>query len=514
MAKRASGAPAGVLSKLEGRLKARYLGIGFLWAWIYDSFETFAVYPERTGIGINADASWIVSASTVVVALFAAGVLLGRRTADPPRWLPLFAGAATAAGTALSASVGGGSPLAAALVLASGIFTGLGSGVLYVLWGQALARLDTESAELAIPAASTIIFACALVLPYLPAPLGTVATASLPLISCAMLWLTVRDIEASPEGAAPLSAGQSAHGATPPPDTATFARMGALLFIAYGAVGFSGAVQPGADAPFFAFGIDWPTLIGSCCGVGLLACFILYTARPRFDTLFRPIAVAVVVACALLPWADLWAVFLSGTLVAVTDTLLTISAVLFVVQAARRGTMNAALGTSITQGSLQLGVLVGNIAGRMGADAIAASPTGLFTVALGLVAFFSFAWLLYPADRTMAAKGMAVRGPAPWNNREGNAGNAAGTATGTAADGTAPRPASESALDERCRELTERCGLSGREAEILAYLARGRSQPYIREELVLSKNTVATHVKHIYQKLNVHSRQELIDLFE
>ena len=107
-----------------------------------------------------------------------------------------------------------------------------------------------------------------------------------------------------------------------------------------------------------------------------------------------------------------------------------------------------------------------------------------------------------------------MRGPAPWNNREGNAGNAAGTATGTAADGTAPRPASESALDERCRELTERCGLSGREAEILAYLARGRSQPYIREELVLSKNTVATHVKHIYQKLNVHSRQELIDLFE
>ena len=31
---------------------------------------------------------------------------------------------------------------------------------------------------------------------------------------------------------------------------------------------------------------------------------------------------------------------------------------------------------------------------------------------------------------------------------------------------------------------------------------------------MLSKNTVATHVKHIYQKLDVHSRQELLDLFE
>jgi len=56
--------------------------------------------------------------------------------------------------------------------------------------------------------------------------------------------------------------------------------------------------------------------------------------------------------------------------------------------------------------------------------------------------------------------------------------------------------------------------LSSREREVLGYLVRGRSQPYIREELMLSKNTVATHVKHIYQKLDVHSRQELLDFVE
>lgn len=72
----------------------------------------------------------------------------------------------------------------------------------------------------------------------------------------------------------------------------------------------------------------------------------------------------------------------------------------------------------------------------------------------------------------------------------------------------------DTTIDGICQRLTEEHGLSGREAEILGYLARGRSQPYIREELVLSKNTVATHVKHIYQKLGVHSRQELLDLFE
>ncbi|MFQ9742564.1 MAG: response regulator transcription factor [Slackia sp.] len=68
--------------------------------------------------------------------------------------------------------------------------------------------------------------------------------------------------------------------------------------------------------------------------------------------------------------------------------------------------------------------------------------------------------------------------------------------------------------EERVAELSAEKGLSARESEVLGYLAKGRSQPYIREELVLSKNTVATHVKHIYQKLGVHSKQELLDLFE
>ena len=47
---------------------------------------------------------------------------------------------------------------------------------------------------------------------------------------------------------------------------------------------------------------------------------------------------------------------------------------------------------------------------------------------------------------------------------------------------------------------------------MLALLAKGRSIPYIRDELIISRETAATHAKHIYAKLGVHSRQELIDL--
>ncbi|MFR3091955.1 MAG: response regulator transcription factor [Eggerthella lenta] len=51
-----------------------------------------------------------------------------------------------------------------------------------------------------------------------------------------------------------------------------------------------------------------------------------------------------------------------------------------------------------------------------------------------------------------------------------------------------------------------------RETEVFDLLARGRSIPYVRDALVISRETAATHAKHVYAKLDVHSRQELIDL--
>ena len=67
-------------------------------------------------------------------------------------------------------------------------------------------------------------------------------------------------------------------------------------------------------------------------------------------------------------------------------------------------------------------------------------------------------------------------------------------------------------IDERCERIGAEHGLSKREVEILQYLCRGRSRPYIAETLYLSENTVRTHSKNIYAKLGVHNRQELLDL--
>lgn len=56
--------------------------------------------------------------------------------------------------------------------------------------------------------------------------------------------------------------------------------------------------------------------------------------------------------------------------------------------------------------------------------------------------------------------------------------------------------------------------MTKRESEVLTLLAKGASVSHIEEKLFISSSTVATHMKHIYQKLNVHSRKELYDLVE
>lgn len=56
--------------------------------------------------------------------------------------------------------------------------------------------------------------------------------------------------------------------------------------------------------------------------------------------------------------------------------------------------------------------------------------------------------------------------------------------------------------------------LTAREEDMLHYLLRGKSVAAIARETFLSQNTVKTHVSHIYQKLDVHSRDELISYVE
>ena len=80
---------------------------------------------------------------------------------------------------------------------------------------------------------------------------------------------------------------------------------------------------------------------------------------------------------------------------------------------------------------------------------------------------------------------------------------------------TAETSAAQQDPDKSPAELvSDAHNLSQREREVLVLIMRGRNVPAIAEELVLSRNTVQTHVRHIYEQLGVHSRQELVAYVE
>ena len=62
--------------------------------------------------------------------------------------------------------------------------------------------------------------------------------------------------------------------------------------------------------------------------------------------------------------------------------------------------------------------------------------------------------------------------------------------------------------------FSKRYGLTKRESEICSYLVRGRSARHIAEELVISENTVWTHIKNVYAKTATSGKDSLIELFE
>lgn len=131
------------------------------------------------------------------------------------------------------------------------------------------------------------------------------------------------------------------------------------------------------------------------------------------------------------------------------------------------------------------------------------------------------------ADTDLGAKADDEEGSQPHSERrQGAETDAHGqTAQGTeaASTGAQTQRARRARPDERVYQdriskqaaaLQRRYRLSAREAEVMELIARGNTVARIAEDLVVSENTIRTHSKRIYAKLDIHKKQELLDLIE
>ncbi len=155
-------------------------------------------------------------------------------------------------------------------------------------------------------------------------------------------------------------------------------------------------------------------------------------------------------------------------------------------------------------GMVTLGVLLGSLAGNVVDTFAPFTPQFLSLIALfaTMAVLLSFLFVFRESDlielTTLAdADAQASDAAAP-------------TAPTSRSDEEPPRPR----FQDRCLEVAAAFELSPKETEVMILFAKGRSAARIQEELFISKGTVSTHLRHIYQKMDVHSKQELLDVIE
>lgn len=493
---------------LEPAFPLRMLGFGLIYAWSTCLWDLVLPGTFANDQPLQSSVAWALSAAITPLACLA-GCLAGRtRELADFRSLYVAGPALTAVGTvfALAAPLLAG-PLSSVAVALAGIGTGIGPVVLILLWACLFARTETGIVETVVPASFVATLACALVVPVLPATASAVAVSALPLASGALLLLSKRALDT---------------GKVPPADKherpsretkrTNIARMFLVIFAVYGI----GCLQPAAShAPVPATAETTATIVGVLLAVALSASFVLFSRRINLEALFRWITVPFVFAIVCTALDTTPSAVLSRVLANVVFTGIEIIMVLYFVRLAQKTGRTSTFFVGIGECAAYTGVFAGYMAQPPIAQLLAASALDAKTLCLLLVGAFIAVTLLVPRhDATLDAD------TASETECAGVEGIVAKSAVGKR---SAPHPESASAqgavavaeaLVEHRVRIARSHGLSKRETEIFLLLAQGRSRPYIRDALVLSKNTVATHIRHIYEKLGIHSQQELIDLAE
>ncbi len=383
-------------------------------------------------------------------------------------------------GTLLSGFSGGDS----LVDVASGLMSGCGMAWLVTSWGWLYTTIDVEQTELAILGSASILVACAFIFPSLTGFVGIVGVALLPVASGICFFLASKGRN-HPQTNLPDPA--------PPSPTlrAVIQNLSFVvaLFLLCAVVGILSSSLPASQGTDLTLGFDLPVLIGNILGTALAICLVLFTVKIDALPIIWWVTPLLVLGVVLLPWHTAIGFACISCLVSTVDTCIQSVVFLFFVLRSRDMGLTPVAGICLGQATMQLGITAGGLFSTLTlANISAQSPE-------------SFGWSLAICLILCVATSFAS---AAWYHG----------ATHQPSNGASlPNQTVSDAQNTLC-QIVDTYGISPREAEVLHLLAQGRSQPYIRDALSMSKSTVATHVRHIYQKMGVHTRQELLDTIE
>lgn len=253
--------------------------------------------------------------------------------------------------------------------------------------------------------------------------------------------------------------------------------------------------------------------VGGALGALIVAVFCLRPSDgPLLHTLYQvllPIASLVTVVFITLP--EHWA-FMPEAFSAVTYTFFCIAALL-ALGLGLAGSNAGEFPTSLVVSGLTLAFALASAAGL--ASGSASSPSETWFIPTSIIAVYA-AYLILPPIIGNARLIDSSREGRDLGSLEGGFENVAvaDDQDGMSAAAEHAAPAMDDTFFKRkAEEIGDAFRLSPREREILSYIGRGHSSVYIAKTLVISENTVYTHVRNIYRKTGAGSREELLEMF-
>ena len=473
----------------ERGICAADLSLGVLWAWMGVAWLGLPRVPQDAGG--SRWLLWLCVAGGIALALLAGACVAAHRPRPAhacPRAASLVVALAGAAAQLGMALLPAGDLPCAVVRCVLGAACGAAASALMLAHAERLSARDADYLELLVPMCSLLsVFTVAL--EALP---GTwywwFAAALLVLAGVALMCGdAARGPRPGPRvvsAPAPAAAGASRRA------RADLARVGVVTCAAYALIKFAGGSP--FDPAYAGSGI-WngvPHLFGVLVAVLIAVLSLSHFRRLTMAAIMKIVSPSLVIATLLILRPEPWCSAVAGILMAVAETPLVVFVTLWALKLARSGLMGACVSFGALMGSAQLGIFLGSLLLAPGDGSGLAAGLGVAV----LCGAFACACSLVPSEA-----------------REGDHADAAAPVAPAAPPGA---DAQACTLDDACAELATQAGLSARELDVLRLLARGYGRAYIRDELVISKNTIATHARHIYQKTGAHSQQELIVLVQ
>ena len=411
------------------------------------------------------------------------------------------------------------------LLLLGAPFGGLGSAWLAVLIGVGLANLGAARAMLAVPAGFVLEYAfrCGLMALGLPSSMGLATIAFVAALVASYLFIR-HDARAILESVHDSTA-PNVLNITSPSSYVSFSSLAFVSILLFNiACGFalggasSASSVAGALISFIPVTIALVVVVvrGSISTDALYRGSMLLVFAGLLTTPLLLFGGLLTTPLLLFGGADSFNMQAHGTLLSAGSDLFNVLMYCFIAAVGARNKLGAVSVSASFLATQWLGIGIGAPVAQF----VNEISTSNATVAAWITMAITFAFVAYNyvgmRNYSFAETIEGIR-PAhtesPMKNASGEEAAAQLAEEAEPAEGLQQK-SDDTAFETACAAVAEKHRLTARETEVFELLARGRTSPVIQEKLVLSHNTVKTHVRHIYAKLDVHSQQELINMVE